>query len=190
MDQKNFARPFKTFFCTILLVFCCTVTIWAGTWEPQDGGGHRYKQDDGTYLTNTWLQENGKWYFFDEQGLLVVNGIVEGYQLGADGAELSGAAAINTQYAQLVLPASAQQTAGEQHASGTAASETKVQKSVETETEAAKTVTYVLNKNTKKFHKPGCSSVSDMAAKNRLDSGASRDEIIGQGYVPCKRCKP
>ena len=49
---------------------------------------------------------------------------------------------------------------------------------------------YVLNKNTKKFHYPSCSSVGDMSPKNRLDVVLSRDEIIGQGYVPCKRCNP
>lgn len=49
---------------------------------------------------------------------------------------------------------------------------------------------YVLNTNTKKFHNPGCSSVGDMAAKNRKDVTASRDEVIGQGYVPCMRCNP
>lgn len=50
--------------------------------------------------------------------------------------------------------------------------------------------TYVLNTNTKKFHNPGCSSVGDMAAQNRKDVNSSREEIIGQGYVPCKKCNP
>lgn len=49
---------------------------------------------------------------------------------------------------------------------------------------------YVLNKNTKKFHYPLCSSVGDMSPKNRLDVSMSRDEIILKGYVPCKRCNP
>lgn len=49
---------------------------------------------------------------------------------------------------------------------------------------------YVLNTNTKKFHYPDCSSVSDMSPKNRKDVNSSRDEIISQGYVPCKRCNP
>lgn len=49
---------------------------------------------------------------------------------------------------------------------------------------------YVLNTNTKKFHNPNCSSVSDMSAKNRKDVTATREEIISQGYVPCKRCNP
>lgn len=49
---------------------------------------------------------------------------------------------------------------------------------------------YVVNTNTKKFHYPRCSSVSDIKPKNRLDTSSSRSEIIAQGYVPCKRCNP
>lgn len=49
---------------------------------------------------------------------------------------------------------------------------------------------YVLNKNTKKFHYPYCSSVSRMKAKNRKDFFGSREEVISMGYVPCKNCDP
>ena len=49
---------------------------------------------------------------------------------------------------------------------------------------------YVLNTNSKKFHYPSCSSVGDMSSKNRRDVSMSRDEIIAQGFVPCKRCNP
>ena len=48
-------------------------------------------------------------------------------------------------------------------------------------------LTYVLNVKTKKFHRPSCNS---LPTTNRSDSTQSRDEIIGQGYVPCKRCDP
>lgn len=51
-------------------------------------------------------------------------------------------------------------------------------------------ITYVLNKNTKKFHLPNCSSVETIKPKNRQDTTMSRDEVIGSGYVPCKRCNP
>ena len=51
-------------------------------------------------------------------------------------------------------------------------------------------ITYVLNKNTKKFHYPDCASVDEMKAKNRLDVSWDRDEVIAHGYVPCKRCNP
>ena len=50
--------------------------------------------------------------------------------------------------------------------------------------------TYVLNKNSKKFHYASCSSVSDMAEHNKIYSSDDRSDIIGQGYVPCKRCNP
>lgn len=49
---------------------------------------------------------------------------------------------------------------------------------------------YVLNTNSKKFHKPSCGSVGDMSAKNRQDVSLTRDEIIAKGYAPCKRCNP
>lgn len=49
---------------------------------------------------------------------------------------------------------------------------------------------YVLNKNTKKFHYPWCSSADDIKKKNRKDFTGTREEVISQGYVPCKRCNP
>ncbi len=51
-------------------------------------------------------------------------------------------------------------------------------------------ITYVANTNTHKFHRPTCSSVSDMKAKNRWDTTLTREELIAQGYEPCKRCNP
>lgn len=57
-------------------------------------------------------------------------------------------------------------------------------------TSAETSYSYVANKNTKKFHFPSCSSVSDMAAHNRWDFDGTRDDLINQGYVPCKRCNP
>lgn len=50
-----------------------------------------------------------------------------------------------------------------------------------------KEVTYVLNTKTKKFHKPSCNSLPTV---NRKDSTESREDIVAQGYVPCKRCNP
>ena len=48
-------------------------------------------------------------------------------------------------------------------------------------------LTYVLNSKTKKFHKPTCNS---LPTTNRVDSSESRESIIAQGYVPCKKCNP
>mgnify|MGYP002797887317 CR=1 FL=1 len=49
---------------------------------------------------------------------------------------------------------------------------------------------YVLNNNTRKFHRPSCSSVEDMKPSNREDYSGSRESLMEQGYVPCKRCAP
>lgn len=47
--------------------------------------------------------------------------------------------------------------------------------------------TYVLNKNTKKFHYASAKSIKD---KNRTTYTGSRDEVIANGYQPCKKCNP
>lgn len=52
------------------------------------------------------------------------------------------------------------------------------------------TTTYICNKNTKKFHIPSCSSVDQMKESNKLAVTQTREEVIAQGYVPCKRCNP
>lgn len=51
-------------------------------------------------------------------------------------------------------------------------------------------ITYVANTNTKKFHKSSCASVSQIKPENYLELTDTRDEIVSQGYTPCKRCKP
>ncbi len=50
------------------------------------------------------------------------------------------------------------------------------------------TQTYVLNTNSKKFHKPDCSSVAQM--KNPQEVNATRQSLIDQGYSPCGNCNP
>ncbi len=49
---------------------------------------------------------------------------------------------------------------------------------------------YVINKNSLRFHRPSCSSVKDMKAKNKEMTSLNRDELIEQGYVPCGACAP
>ena len=57
----------------------------------------------------------------------------------------------------------------------------------ENQSQDTQSLTYVLNVKTKKFHIPSCSS---LPTTNRQDSTDSRDTILSQGYVPCKRCNP
>lgn len=49
---------------------------------------------------------------------------------------------------------------------------------------------YVLNKNTKKFHYPDCSSVAETKEYNKKEYTGNRQELIEAGYEPCGRCLP
>ncbi len=49
------------------------------------------------------------------------------------------------------------------------------------------TTTYVLNIKSMKFHLLSCSWLPE---DNREDTTKSREEIINEGYEPCKRCNP
>lgn len=65
-----------------------------------------------------------------------------------------------------------------------------IEEEQEASDEGNEEITYVLNTNSKKFHKITCDSVNDMSQKNRQDVTLTRDEIVELGYIPCKRCNP
>lgn len=50
--------------------------------------------------------------------------------------------------------------------------------------------TYIINKNTWKFHKSTCSSVSQMKESNKLTYKGDRQKLMTAGYEPCKSCNP
>ena len=50
--------------------------------------------------------------------------------------------------------------------------------------------TYILNTNTKKIHRPTCSSVSQMKEKNKQIYEGTVEELENMGYTPCKKCNP
>ena len=55
-------------------------------WEPIDIGW-KFKQEDGTYLSNSWRQDsNGKWYYLNEDGwMLKDTNTPDGYHVDANG---------------------------------------------------------------------------------------------------------
>ena len=55
---------------------------------------------------------------------------------------------------------------------------------------AEKNQTYILNKNTKKFHLPDCEYVSDIKPQNRSETTLSYDELVSYGNEPCRKCHP
>ncbi len=58
-----------------------------------------------------------------------------------------------------------------------------------TQTEQKET-TYILNTNTKKFHIVSCGNAKDIKPKNKKESTDTRENLINQGYSPCKVCNP
>ena len=50
--------------------------------------------------------------------------------------------------------------------------------------------TYVLNRSSKKFHDPACSSVAKIKENNRENFTGERQELLTRGYEPCKVCNP
>lgn len=49
---------------------------------------------------------------------------------------------------------------------------------------------YILNTNTKKFHKPDCASAKKIEDSNKQTYSGNRNDLIAQGYAPCKNCNP
>ena len=58
------------------------------------------------------------------------------------------------------------------------------------ETAAAAQIIYIVNINTGKFHCPDCPSVDRMSEKNKRKYVGDRDDLVADGYEPCKRCAP
>ncbi len=51
-------------------------------------------------------------------------------------------------------------------------------------------VTYIGNKNSKKFHSPECENVDSIADYNKVEFTGSRDDVIDEGYEPARCCNP
>ena len=50
--------------------------------------------------------------------------------------------------------------------------------------------TYVLNKNSGKFHLPDCPGVKTMKEENREDFLGTNEQAAALGYTPCQNCNP
>ena len=75
------------------------------------------------------------------------------------------------------------------HADGNSKVE-EVSEDKKTQTKDPKVLSYIANKNTKKFHYPSCESVKKMKEKNKEYLECKREEAVKRGYIPCAICKP
>lgn len=51
-------------------------------------------------------------------------------------------------------------------------------------------VTYILNIETRVFHKPGCGYADNIDPANSKETGDSRQQLVLNGYEPCGHCDP
>ena len=56
--------------------------------------------------------------------------------------------------------------------------------------ENADSYAYVINKSSKKFHRPECQSAKDMKPQNRKNTNKSALQLKAEGYTPCQSCNP
>lgn len=155
---------------------------------------------DGVEIEAASVEDKGASLQFHVFCYNVQPGVVIDYATGdshlAEDSDAQTAAKMNTATAEKSSMAT-EQTVTEQAAADkpaaktaevTAAADTEASGS--TSAEPSKEITYVLNKNTHKFHYPSCSSADDIKPKNRKKFTGTREEVIAQGYDPCKRCNP
>ena len=65
-----------------------TKTNTCGEWK-NTSRGWKYRQANGKYASNCWLEISGKWYHFNSKGIMEKNKWVGDYYLGSDGAMLT-----------------------------------------------------------------------------------------------------
>ncbi len=54
----------------------------------------------------------------------------------------------------------------------------------------SETVTFVINKGTRKFHLPDCDSADEIKPQNKENYSGERQQLLDTGYTPCSRCNP
>lgn len=79
---------------TLLLIVCGTNVSYAGTWK-QSGEQWNYDNGDGTILRNGWYWLDGNYdgyaecYYFDANGVMASDKVINGNQVNSDGAWIS-----------------------------------------------------------------------------------------------------
>ena len=131
-------------------------------WQTIDGEKYYFSKNDG-HMYHDWSTIDGTEYYFDK----------------SDGHMYTGRRYVD----------------GEEYNFGTSGAATKVAQTRssgnynDSSSKSLSSYSYIGNRNTRKFHRASCSSVSQMNEGNKVGFD-SRSEAIEGGYDPCKRCKP
>ena len=122
------------------------------------------------------------------------NLVASGVLMEAESVEDKGEGILYCVYVYNVQPGiNINYATGDSSASGTnqtAVTEQATQAVTQVASQQTSTESYILNTNTKKFHRPSCSSFKQMKESNKKSSSESNDALIAAGYDPCKKCNP
>lgn len=79
--KKNF------FFSVLTFIVIFVSSSFAGTWiNTPNTTTWYYLNDDNTFSKNTWVTYNGKYYYLDNNGIMLINTVTpDGYTVGVDG---------------------------------------------------------------------------------------------------------
>ena len=70
-----------------VMMTAMTAPAFAAHWEVLQSGEWMVVQDDGSYATNQWINENGTYYFVGPNGVMLKNNYTpDGYWVGQSGA--------------------------------------------------------------------------------------------------------
>lgn len=78
-------RKTKLLFMTLAMSMVLSSTAFAGTWVSPAAGQWKYQNDDGSFATG-WIEDGGKSYYMDENGIMLSNTTTpDGYYVGPNG---------------------------------------------------------------------------------------------------------
>lgn len=206
-------KTLLTLFTAGIMTLSLCLSSFAGSWEKDDTGWW-WKNNDGTYPVNCWqwIDGNGdgiaESYFFNASGYLLTDTMTpDNYQVDANGAWVIDGV-VQTKVIAAEAPSVSESTDSASNpqpaaSAGDQNSESGISASVSSQTSGNSAsalsptskispvpydgYTIVVNINTKKYHRPSCSSVKSIKTKNigYCSDSAYLDSL---GYVPCKNC--
>lgn len=84
-------KKLNLLFATVIISGALSFVAFADEWK-QNATGWWYENDNGSYPVDCWREINGKQYYFDGSGYLLLNTTTpDGKQVGADGAMIPAA---------------------------------------------------------------------------------------------------
>ena len=142
------------------------------------------------------VEDDGKGVMFNVYCYNVQPGVEINYATGAStGPEFTGSTTTTTTEktqptTPVVTPVVVPTTPKEEQKQENPATPTVPEQKEETPVVSQNQISYVANKNTKKFHYSDCPSVKQMSDKNKVYITATSEEMKDKGYSPCGNCNP